>query len=129
MDMASRRNWLAASLAGAALCLPVAGCLFGGGRKPAAINSNDPGSKIPAIKHAVAARDTETAEQLVKSLESGDPAVRFYAIRGLQSLTGETFGFVWYSEDENLRRGAVDKWKHWLDANAGSLAGGDPNGK
>lgn len=113
-------------LVGAALFACAPGCsLFGGGRQPATLASNDPGSKIPAIKQAVAAKDTQTAEQLVKALESNDPAVRFYAIRGLQNLTGETFGYVWYTEDETVRQESVDKWKQWLDANAGSLAGGD----
>ena len=131
MAMAFRRTRLfSLPLAGACACaMLAAGCVFGGGRKPAVITSDDPGSKIPAIKHAVAAKDTETAEQLVRALDSGDPAVRFYAIRGLQNLTGETFGYVWYTENEAVRRGAVDQWKRWLDANAGSLAGGDPNGK
>jgi hypothetical protein len=54
----------------------------------------------------------------VKSLESDDPAVRFYAIRGLQDLTGETFGYIWYADDPN-RRDALEKWRHWLDVNGG----------
>jgi hypothetical protein len=115
-------------VAGAGLCcalLTITGCFGGGGRGPAVLSSNDPGSKIPAIKKASDdPRDSETARQLVKSLESDDPAVRFYAIRGLQTLTGETFGYVWYV-DEPDRRTAMDQWKRWLDAHAGSLAGGD----
>src|SRR6478672_5208359 len=101
-----------------ALCaLAVTGCSFIGGhpRPRPVITSNDPSLKIPAIKKAATACDTETARQLVQSLESDDPAVRFYAIRGLQSLTGETFGYVWYSE-EPQRRGSTERWKKWLDA-------------
>ena len=116
----------AAGCTAAGLCAP--GC-FGGGRQPATLSSNDPGSKIPAIKQAVAAKETQTARVLVKALESNDPAVRFYAIRGLQDLTGETFGYVWYTEDEKVRQWSLDKWKQWLDANAGSLAGGGHDGK
>ena len=106
-----------AMAAGAGLCCCAAGC-FGGGREPVTLSSNNPGSKIPAIKRAAAdrdPRDTETAQQLVTSLGSEDPAVRFYAIRGLQNLTGETFGYVWYA-DEPDRRGAMDKWKQWVGA-------------
>jgi hypothetical protein len=102
----------------AGLCCCAAGC-FGGGREPARLSSNNPGSKIPAIKKAAAdcdPSDTETAQQLVKSLESEDPAVRFYAIRGLQNLTGETFGYVWYGGDERGRRDAMEKWKQWVGA-------------
>lgn len=116
-------------LAGAATLCCAGGCLFGG-REPSVITSNDPGSKIPAIKRAATEpRDTETARQLVKSLGSDDPAIRFYAIRGLQTLTGETFGYVWYA-DEPERRGSMDKWKQWIETGAGgSLAGAEPSGK
>ena len=104
--------------AGAGLCCCAAGC-FGGGREPARLSSNNPGSKIPAIKKVAGAegntdpRETQTARQLVQSLDSEDPAVRFYAIRGLQSLTGETFGYIWYGDDRH-RRDALDKWKQWV---------------
>jgi hypothetical protein len=101
---------------GLSCCAP--GCFgAGAGREPARLSSNNPGSKIPAIKKAAAAdrdpRDTQTARHLVKSLESEDPAVRFYAIRGLQNLTGETFGYLWYGDDGG-RRGALDRWNQWL---------------
>jgi hypothetical protein len=113
----------------ALIVLGAPGCfLFGGGRPKPSLVSNDPGAKIPAIKKASDAHDTQTARQLVKSLDSDDPAVRFYAIRGLQNLTGETFGYVWYV-DEPDRRGATDKWKHWIDAHDGELAGGGNEGK
>ena len=105
--------------AGLWCCAP--GCFgAGAGREPARLTSNNPDSKIPAIKRASAGadvendpRETRTAQQLVKSLESDDPAVRFYAIRGLQALTGETFGYVWYADDGD-RHGALTKWKEWV---------------
>ena len=126
---------LARTLLGAALCLSTAGCfLFGGGRPSASLVSNDPGRKIPAIKKARSAQESETARQLVKSLYSDDAAVRFYAIRGLQNLTGETFGYVWYV-DEPVRRAATEKWAAWLGENhpkepaeSGKIAGSDPGG-
>lgn len=117
-----------AAAVAAALGCAAGGCgFFGGGRQPAVITSNDPASKIPAIKKAVDARETQTARQLVKSLESEDPAVRFYSIRGLQDMTGETFGYTWYVEEPH-RRGPVEKWKHWLDGNGGTLAGSGQEG-
>jgi hypothetical protein len=122
-----RTNAVVAAVCASALCLPVGGCFFGGRPKPS-VASNDPSAKVPGIKKAVAARDTATARELVKSLDSNDPVVRFYAIRGLQNLTGETFGYVWYSEDGAVRQPSLDKWRHWLDANEGSLAGGEQDG-
>lgn len=109
-------------------CWCAGGCsLFGGGREPISLKSRDPASKIPAIKKAVNARDSHTAQDLIKSLESDDPAVRFYAIRGLQDLTGETFGYVWYAEEQN-RRDALDKWRHWLDHNGAPSGTNGTNG-
>lgn len=111
------------------LCCCAAGCLFRGRGPRAIITSNDPASRIPAIKEAAEARETETAPYLVKSLESDDPAVRFYAIRGLQDLTGESFGYMWYA-DERFRRPAVEKWKKWLgDSQDGHLASGQHDRK
>jgi hypothetical protein len=102
-------------LIAAALSCCAAGCFGGGGREPVSLKARDPASKIPAIKKAAAAKETRTAPILVKSLESDDPAVRFYAIRGLQDLTGETFGYVWYADDKQ-RRASLDQWKQWLGA-------------
>lgn len=47
--------------------------------------------------------------------------MRFYAIRGLQDLTGETFGYVWYAGDRE-RGSALRLWKAWLDADGGGGA-------
>jgi hypothetical protein len=112
---------LAGLLAGGLAC--AAGC-FGGGRGPAVITSNDPASRIPAIKKAVGARQTATAPQLVRSLESDDPAVRLFAIHGLRDLTGETFGYLWYAGD-SARERALRQWKTWLKGNVNGNGGGN----
>ena len=117
---------VAGVVAGGLACAP-AGCIGRGGRGPAVITSNDPSSKIPAIKKAVAARDTQTAPQLIRSLESDDPAVRFYAIRGLQDLTGETFGYEWYADDRE-RETALRQWKSWLKGNGNGNGNGSEGG-
>ena len=70
-------------------------------------------AKIPAIQEAVQRRDLSVAPQLVKDLESTDPAVRFYAIEALERLTDQTFGYVYYDEPSR-RMDAVVKWKRWL---------------
>ena len=129
-DLRLSRSALLGLLACAVVVVSAPGCfLFGGGRPRPTLASNDPGLKIPAIKKASDARDTETARQLVASLDSDDPAIRFYSIRGLQDLTGETFGYIWYL-DEPQRRAAAEKWKRWIDANdGGSLAGGNHDSK
>jgi hypothetical protein len=62
-------------------------------RGPLVVTSPDPSVKIPAIKKAVRKGDRGAAAQLVKDLDSDDPAVRYYAISGLERITGERFGY------------------------------------
>lgn len=80
---------------------------------PKTVYNPNPSIKIPAIKQAVADHDLSAAPELVKNLDSDDPAVRFYAIQGLRRLTGEDFGYRYYDERDQ-RRPAVLKWRNWL---------------
>ena len=82
-------------------------------RPPLTVTHDDPGIKIPAIKKAVREKDKSVVPRLVEELSSDDPAVRFYAIGALEELTGETFGYQ-YFEDEDGRKPAIEKWKKWL---------------
>jgi HEAT repeats len=82
-------------------------------RPPLSVKSEDTDVKILAIKKAVRARDKSVVPQLVEDLSSDDPAVRFYAIEALQELTGQTFEYRYY-EDDNARKPAIEKWKQWL---------------
>ncbi len=77
------------------------------------VGNPDPSGKIPAIKRAVREKDRRSIQQLVKDLASDDPAVRFYAIEGLQRLTGETFNYRYY-DDEDSRQPALLRWHKWL---------------
>ncbi|MGB7160317.1 MAG: hypothetical protein WBD40_19775 [Tepidisphaeraceae bacterium] len=77
------------------------------------VTNPDPSGKIPAIKEAVREHDLDASRQLVKDLDSDDPAVRFFAIGGLKRLTGETFEYRYY-EDEIQRQPAIERWKRWL---------------
>jgi hypothetical protein len=95
----------------AAALIGVAGC-----SRTTMPPSRDIQAKIPAIKSAAEKRDLSAAPKMVKDLESDDPAIRFYAIEGLERLTGETFGYVYY-DDAPKRREAVMKWRRWLDQN------------
>ena len=107
-----------ALLVGAALVLgagPSAGrCRDVGGPGPVKdVRNPDPSGKIPAIKAAVEEHDPAAVRQLVKDLDSDDGAVRFFAIEALERLTGETFAYHYY-DDEDERRPAVLRWRQWL---------------
>ena len=96
---------------------PIAIALISGGcfsREPFSLTSQHAPSKIPAIKQAVDQRDDQAVPTLVDDLDSDDPAVRFYAIEGLERLTGQTFGYLYYA-DAPARREAVMKWRQWLE--------------
>jgi hypothetical protein len=95
-----------------ALLLFMAGCIPAPRPKPT-LTDPDPSLKIPAIKLSVQNKDNSAAAQLVKDLNSDDPAVRFYAIEGLRKLTGEDFGYRYY-DDTDAREPAVERWKAWL---------------
>lgn len=87
-------------------------------KMPRAINDTDPTAKIPAIKTSAATRDRKSVAQLVDELESDDAAIRFYAIRALKDITGETFGYR-YFDDELERREEMLAWRRWLAQETG----------
>jgi hypothetical protein len=91
----------------------VGGC-FRAPKAPRLIDHYDPVIKIPAIKIKAEAQDESVVPQLVEELDNDDPAVRFYAIRALEELTGQTLGYRYYDDDLE-RRPAVESWRCWLD--------------
>jgi len=103
---------------GIALCIP--NCTAP--RPPLVVTDPDPSVKIPAYKKAVRKKDKAAVRQLVADLDNDDPAVRMYAIHALHELTGETFGYRFYYNDEQ-RRPAVQEWRQWLEA--GEKAAGE----
>ena len=98
--------------AGLALGVVLMGCAAP--RPELKVSDPDPTIKIPAIKEAVQKKRTGEIDQMVKDLESDDPAVRFYAINGLERLTGHRFGYEYYATPRQ-RAVAVDRWKRWLN--------------
>src|SRR5688572_16057902 len=82
-------------------------------RGPFMVTERDPANKIPGIKQAVERKDLSAAKQMVDDLDNDDAAVRFYAIEGLQRLTGQSFDYKYY-DDELARQPAIKKWQAWL---------------
>jgi hypothetical protein len=81
------------------------------------VSDPDPADKIPAIAKAVQEHDASVAPQLIADLDNDDPAIRFYAIGGLRSLTGQDLGYHYY-EDCDARKPAVQRWRAWLNSQA-----------
>jgi hypothetical protein len=104
-----------AACAGIIAALALTGCF---GREKPDIKSPDAALKIPAIKARVAQHDPNVIPQLISDLCSDDPAVRFYAIEGLERLTNQTFGYR-YFDDEIRRKPALNRWRAWLANQSG----------
>ena len=105
------------------LCLAAAVITAGGCTAPRPrpdITDADPSVSIPGIKIAADRKDASAAPELVKALESDDPAIRFFAIGALIKITGgERFGYEYYY-DEEQRKPSIAKWQEWLKERQGS---------
>lgn len=81
-------------------------------RPPLRVSSPDVEIKVLAIGKAVREKDLSVVGQLIKDLDSDDPAVRFFAINGLRRLTGQQFGYEYYL-DRAARQESLLKWQEW----------------
>ena len=107
-----RCGWIFVGL----LCSVGLGCFHAPGR----VTDEDPNDKIPAIKVAVEKRSKSAIPSLIADLNSDDSAVRFYAIDGLERLTGQTLGYRYY-DDVEQRKPAVARWLEWERSHPGSV--------
>ena len=81
-------------------------------------DSPEPAARNAAIVHAASSNDQTAIPDLVRLLESDDPATRLLAITTLERLTGETHGYI--ARDRSSNRAVAVK--AWQDAIAASLA-------
>jgi len=117
--------WLAAGLAGAAIG---AGCGPGPVPYPQAINAEDPGARILAIRQAGERKDRSVVPLLVDRLEDEDEAVRFYAILALEKITGTRLGYD-YAKPAYERLLAVKRWRAFLQQRPATRATTEPAGR
>ncbi len=105
----------AASLAVLLLVIPAGsgGCRPPRVPYPQSFHSEAPEDRIAAIRRAVDTRDTAMLGLMVDRLEDEDEAVRFYAVLGLERLTGTRLGYD-YADDAGQRRRAVARWRDHL---------------
>jgi HEAT repeat protein len=83
-------------------------------------HSPEPAARIAAILRAAERQDRGAIPDIVRMLDSDDPATRMAAIVALERLTGERFGY-----DPTAKPGeralAVARWAEWVKANTGSV--------
>lgn len=92
-------------------------------RGPLVVTDPDPSVKIPAMQKAVRNHDMSAVPQLIKDLDSDDAAVRLYANRSLEELTGQRFGYRYFGGDEE-REAAAARWRQWYQEYLASQAKG-----
>jgi hypothetical protein len=80
---------------------------------PRDVTNPDPHVKVPEIRRAVSRGDRSAIPQLIVDLDNSDPAVRLFAISGLERLTGQTFGYRWENQDRIDRAEAIAHWRAW----------------
>jgi hypothetical protein len=73
------------------------------------LDSDNPASKLYAIRGAGLSGDRAYVPRLVEELEHDDPAVRMMAINALEKLTGQRMGYNPYAGPVQ-RQAAVDRW-------------------
>lgn len=73
------------------------------------LNSDNPASRLYAIRAAGERRDRAALPALVESLDSDDPAIRMMAISALERITGTRRGYDPYASAAE-RQPAVDAW-------------------
>lgn len=88
----------------------MAGLLTGCGSMPPSFDSPEPGARNAAIVRAVAREDTAAVPDLVRMLDSDDPATRVLAIQALERLTGERLGYDPVESPAERARG-VERWR------------------
>ena len=79
----------------------------------ATFQSPEPPARNAAIVQAAATRDAAAVPDLVRMLDSDDPATRLLAIDALERITGTRNGFE-YQASELERSRAVDRWVQWV---------------
>jgi len=77
--------------------------------------SRAPAERTRGLARVAQMQDTRAIPQVVELLDSADPAVRMFAIRTLERLTGETLGYD-YAAPEREREEAVDRWVRWVES-------------
>ena len=79
----------------------------------------DPAARLRAIRRASAAQDQAAIPDLIGALQSDDAAERFFAIRGLEKLTGQTHGYD-HAASPAERQIASQRWADWYSHQAES---------
>jgi len=82
----------------------------------ATLESADSQDRIAALQRAAASGDRSRVREILPSLSSGDPLVRWTAQRSLLTLTGTTLDYDW-TDPPPQRAVAIERWRSWCQTN------------
>jgi hypothetical protein len=88
----------------------VGGGLGGCAKVTPSFDSPEPGARNVAIVNAAASNDRRAIPDLIRMLESDDPATRLLAIATLERLTGERKGYD-AADVPQARAEAIERWR------------------
>ena len=88
-------------------------------RRRASFDDDDPASQLAALDRAVETNDRSNVPDMIRLLDSDDPAVRMFAILGLERMTGQTHGYD-FAASEPERDAAADRWVAWYNSESGA---------
>jgi hypothetical protein len=88
----------------------LAGCLP---EPKVGFDSPAPSKRLDAIVQAAELEDDDSLVRLVEKLRSHAPAERMFAIRSLETRTGETLGYN-HADSHWKRIEAYNRWLEWL---------------
>lgn len=97
-------------LAAGVLSMTMAGC--SDPESAVGLSESDPGARFRAIRQAQAERDRSAVPDLIRLLESDDPAERFFASAALKDITGRDFGYDPTATRPD-RATAARRWAEW----------------
>jgi HEAT repeat protein len=84
-------------------------------------DSAEPAARNAAIVEAASKNDRAAVPDLVRMLDSDDPATRLLAINALEKITGERLGYE-HTAQEHERVKAVDQWRAYVATHFGQRA-------
>jgi hypothetical protein len=82
----------------------------------ATLESADSQDRIAALQRAASSGDRTRVREILPSLSSGDPLVRWTAQRALLALTGTTLDYDW-TDPAPRRIEAIERWRVWCNSN------------
>ena len=100
------------------LLAPLASC---GPTIHADFDSAEPAARNAAIVNAAKTLDRDAVPDLVRMLDSDDPATRLLAIDTLDRITGERLGYE-FQGTHREREAAVQRWVVWVREHQGGAS-------